>query len=46
MTVGQLVDYVIAYNQRQKAAEKQLEEKERKGNRRKATQRDIDAFFG
>ena len=46
MTVGQLVDYVIAYNQRQKAAEKQAELEERKGKRRKATQRDIDAFFG
>lgn len=42
MTVGQVVDFVIAYNQRQKTAEKE----EKKSRKRKATQNDINAFFG
>lgn len=42
MTVGQVVDFVIAYNQRQKTAEKE----EKKAIKRKATQNDINAFFG
>ena len=46
MTIGQLVDYVISYNQRQKMAEKEAKKQENKENRRKATQQDIDAFFG
>ena len=44
MTVGQVVDFVIAYNQRQKKAEK--EEKKPRSIKRKATQNDINAFFG
>lgn len=43
MTIGQVVDYVIAYNDRMKEAEKEEKKKDKK---RKATQRDIDAFFG
>ena len=43
MTIGQVVDYVIAYNDRVKEAEKEEKKKDKK---RKATQRDIDAFFG
>lgn len=43
MTIGQIVDYVIAYNDRVKEAEKEEKKKDKK---RKATQRDIDAFFG
>ena len=43
MTIGQVVDYVIAYNDRAKEAEKEEKKKDKK---RKATQRDIDAFFG
>lgn len=43
MTIGQVVDYVIAYNDRMKEADK---EKKKKDKKRKATQRDIDAFFG
>lgn len=39
MTLGQLVDFVIDYNNRQKKTEKV----ERK---RRATQNDINAFFG
>ncbi len=42
MQLGQVVDFVIAYNERQKEAEKS-EKQERK---RKATQNDINAFFG
>ena len=46
MTLGQVVDYVIAYNDRQKAAEKAQKLAETKGSRRKASQSDINAFFG
>lgn len=42
MQVGQVVDFCIAYNDRQKRAEKQ----EEKTQKRKATQSEIDAFFG
>lgn len=42
MTIGQVVDFVITYNKRQKAAEKE----EKKARKRKATQNDINAFFG
>ena len=49
MTVGQVVDFIIAYNERQKEAEKAVERRrkaEEKPKRRKATQADINAFFG
>lgn len=42
MTVGQVVDFVIAYNERIKQGK---EEKERPRKRR-ATQAEIDAFLG
>ena len=42
MQIGQIVDFVVSYNERQKKAEKQSG-KERK---RKASQNDIDAWFG
>lgn len=42
MTLGQVVDFCIDYNERQKRAEKAA----KKGKKRKATQEDIDAFFG
>ncbi len=42
MQLGQVVDFCIAYNERQKEAEKA----EKRGNRRKASQNDINAFFG
>lgn len=45
MQIGQVVDFVIAYNERQKQVEK-TSENERPMKRRKATQSDIDAFFG
>lgn len=41
MQLGQVVDFCIAYNEREKKAEKQ-----EKSNKRKATQADIKAFFG
>ena len=41
MTVGQVVDFVIAYNERNKN-----DEQEKKTKKRKATQNDINAFFG
>lgn len=41
MTIGQVVDFVIDYNDRMKRAEKA----EKKGTVRKATQADIDAYF-
>ena len=42
MQVGQVVDFCIDYNERQKRAEEQAEKPEK----RKATQADIDAWFG
>ena len=46
MQLGQVVDFVIAYNDRQKESEKAQERAEKRGNRRKASQNDINAFFG
>ena len=46
MTLGQVVDYVIAYNRRQQKAEAESKKEEKHGKRRRATQGDIDAFFG
>jgi len=46
MTLGQVVDYCIAYNARQEKAEKKAKHEEKYGKKRKATQDDINAFFG
>lgn len=46
MTIGQIVDFVIDYNNRQKRAEKEAKRQEKQGTKRKATQNDINAFFG
>lgn len=46
MQIGQIVDFVIAHNERQKASEKAQKRAEKRGKRRKATQSDIDSFFG
>lgn len=40
MQLGQVVDFVIAYNDRHTRAEKEEKKK------RKASQQDINAFFG
>ena len=46
MQIGQVVDFVIAFNNRQKKAEKQAKREEKRGKRHKATQDEINAFFG
>lgn len=47
MELGQVIDFCIAWSDRQEQARKQEKEAEREQNgRRKATQADIDAFFG
>lgn len=46
MTIGQVVDFIIAYNDRQKAAEKAENRSQGRKKRRKGTQADINAFFG
>lgn len=43
MTVGQLVDFCIDYNKRNKESN---DKKPEKPKRRRATQAEIDAFFG
>jgi hypothetical protein len=46
MQLGQVVDFVIAYNERQREAEKAQKRAEKRGSKRKGTQNDINAFFG
>ena len=46
MQIGQLVDFCIEYNNRRSKAEKHAERERKQGTRRKATQGDINAFFG
>ncbi len=46
MQLGQVVDFCISYNDRQKTAEKAQKWAEKHGTKRKASQNDIDAFFG
>lgn len=48
MQLGQVVDFCIAYNQRQKEAEKETDSTGKRPHKkkRKGTQADIDAFFG
>lgn len=46
MQLGQVVDFVIAYNERQERAEKEAARKEKGGERHRATQEEINAFFG
>ena len=46
MQLGQVVDFVIAYNERQKDADKAQKRAEKHGTKRKASQNDINAFFG
>lgn len=46
MQVGQVVDFVISYNERQKKADKRAKHEEKHGRKRKASQKDINAWFG
>lgn len=46
MQLGQVVDFVIAYNERQNKSEKAQKHAEKHGTKRKASQNDINAFFG
>ena len=46
MQLGQVVDFCIAYNERQKEAERAKKHAEKHGTKRKASQNDINAFFG
>lgn len=46
MQLGHVVDFVIAYNKRQEQAEKAQKRAETGKTKRKATQTDINAFFG
>lgn len=46
MQLGQVVDFIIAYNERQKASQKAQKWAETHDIKRKATQNDINAFFG
>lgn len=46
MQIGQIVDFCIAWNNRQQKAEKKAKLEEKKGTRRRADQKDINAFFG
>ena len=45
MTVGQIVDFCVDYNNRHKE-EKEDSKKKTKPKKRKATQAEIDAFLG
>lgn len=42
MQLGQVVDFVISYNERNK----QMEKESKKQQKRRASQNDINAFFG
>jgi hypothetical protein len=46
MQIGQLVDFCIDYNERQKKSEAKAEREQKHGTKRRATQNDINAFFG
>lgn len=46
MQLGQVVDFCISYNERQKEAEKAQKRAEKRETKRKGTQNDINAFFG
>lgn len=46
MQIGQVVDFCIEYNEREKKAQKAQERREKGLERRKASQADFDAFFG
>ena len=45
MTLGQVVDFTIAYNERQKRTDEAMEKRD-EPKRHRASQAEIDAFFG
>lgn len=46
MQLGEVVDFCIGFNEREKRAAKEREKQEKGQTKRKATQADIKAFFG
>ena len=46
MQLGQVVDFCIAYNERQKEAERQAKKAEKRAKKRRANQNDINSYFG
>jgi len=46
MQLGQVVDFVIDYNERQEESDRRAKQEEKRGHRRKASQNDINAWFG
>lgn len=46
MQLGQVIDFCIEYNNREKRLAKERERQEKKGTTRKATAADYKAFFG
>ena len=46
MQIGHIVDFVIAYNDRQRKARRIMKNEKERLAKRKATQADINAFFG
>lgn len=46
MQLGQVVDFCMAYNERQEEAEKRARKAEKRAQRRRANQNDINAYFG
>jgi hypothetical protein len=46
MQLGQVVDFCIAYNERQKESERRAKHEEKHGHKRKGNQNDINSFFG
>jgi len=46
MQLGQIIDFVIAYNERQEEGERRAKREAKRGRKRKGTQNDINSFFG
>ena len=46
MQLGQVIDFCIEYNNREKRLAKERERQEKHGTTRKATAADVKAFFG
>ncbi len=46
MQVGQIVDFCISFNERQQTAEQTADKEKDRPKKRKATQAEINAYFG